>query len=711
MHIKRLNLLERLSVAMTILILAGQAAAQSSGRFDTIAITGQLTPTSIVGSGPFASFDVPYLNSAGQVTFRGTFTSGGTVTGIYLGSLAEVSNVAIQGTSAPGGGLYSSLGLPSINNAGQVVFSSSTSGGSGSGLYEGTASSVSALGLQGQANPGGGTFSGFTFSNQNIWAVNDSGKVIFIGGGELDLASPSGIVNIAQSGASAPGGGTFTVIQAPAFNNSGNSAFGANISGGTNFGMFIGTSSGITKVAVTGGSAPGGGTFSDFTSAVTPPAINSSGQIAFIASTTGASSPGKGLYLASISSVSSIALAGTSAPGGGVFATFNLPSLNNSGNAAFVASTTGGAGTGIFVSTSTGLKNVALQGGNAPGGGIFGQFSTSTSAGNQISFNNAGLVAFSAFNQTSTNIYLGDGTDLIRAAAAGDTIGGLVANSVSLAAASGSQESGLSPLNDFGQVAFRASFSGGKSGIFIYTPTLHWRATGASTWSNSANWTLGITPASVHDVVIDPSSALTVTGPSTSTSVNSLQVGGGAGAAVLDLQNSATLTVAAGLNIAANGSISGNGSIGGNVTNSGLFSPGEPLGSIHVTGDLLENASGVMKLEIGGLVGGSSYDKIAITGTMTLGGALNVTLANGFTPAAGEVFDLLDWGSVAGSFAQVNLPTLAGGLAWDAGQLSTNGSVTVVPEPRCAGLFGGAGLLLLVRWRSSWRLRRLPASS
>lgn len=75
--------------------------------------------------------------------------------------------------------------------------------------------------------------------------------------------------------------------------------------------------------------------------------------------------------------------------------------------------------------------------------------------------------------------------------------------------------------------------------------------------------------------------------------------------------------------------------------------------------------------------------------------------AGGFTPAPGASFDLLDAGAVAGSFDAVNLPALEGGLTWDTSQFSSNGSVSVVPEPTSALLLlCGTGLLALRRRRN-----------
>lgn len=700
-------------LSLCVLLCVGRAGllAQSAGRNDVVAITGQTTPASVVGSGPFASFDAPFLNSAGQVAFKATFTSGGTISGVYLGTSAAVTNIAIQGTSAARGGTYSNFNDPTINSAGQVAFSASTTGGSGGGLYLGTSSGVNAIALIGDTSPAGGTFSGFTFSsNSSPWLLNDTGRVEFISGANLISGTTSGLNTTVQGGSAAPTGGTYTVIQQPGLNDAGQAPFVANISSGSYFGLFLGSSAGVTKIATTKDTAPGGGTFSNFAQATLPSAaINSTGAVAFYAQTSGGTAPGSGIYLANGSTVGSVALAGAAAPGGGVFSGFNYPAVNNSGNVAFFATTTGAPGSGVYVTTPGGLKSIALQSAVAPGGGTFSAFSTNPSSGVVLGFNNAGDVAFTDFNGTTNCLYIGDGTQLFEIAGNGVALAGSTVSSVSLlAASSGSQESGQSVINDFGQVAYKASLNNGKSGVFIYTPVLHWRSATGGNWSSNANWTLGVGPASVHDVIIDPATSLAVSGPAANTTVQSLQVGGGAGTATLDLQASVTLTVSQGLSVVAGGQLFGNGTIVGNLSNAGLLSPGDSTGVIQVSGNLLLGGSGTLKMEIGGLVAGSGYDSLVVGGNLSLSGTLDIELTGGFTPTAGESFHLFTPGSESGAFASVQLPALDAGLSWDTTQLASTGTLVVAPEPSAVALLGGAGLLILARRRL--RGTRLPAA-
>jgi T5SS/PEP-CTERM-associated repeat protein len=60
------------------------------------------------------------------------------------------------------------------------------------------------------------------------------------------------------------------------------------------------------------------------------------------------------------------------------------------------------------------------------------------------------------------------------------------------------------------------------------------------------------------------------------------------------------------------------------------------------------------------------FATVESAGQISLNGALNVTLASGFTPTLGDSFQLFTAsGGVMGSFAGATLPSLTGGLAWD----------------------------------------------
>lgn len=66
-----------------------------------------------------------------------------------------------------------------------------------------------------------------------------------------------------------------------------------------------------------------------------------------------------------------------------------------------------------------------------------------------------------------------------------------------------------------------------------------------------------------------------------------------------------------------------------------------------------------------------------VAGVLTIDGTLDVTaLSSDF--AAGQIFDILDWETLVGTFSTVNLPTLTGTLAWDDSALYTTGELAVI---------------------------------
>src|SRR6185436_19049683 len=87
-------------------------------------------------------------------------------------------------------------------------------------------------------------------------------------------------------------------------------------------------------------------------------------------------------------------------------------------------------------------------------------------------------------------------------------------------------------------------------------------------------------------------------------------------------------------------------------------------------------AGNTLKIELAGITAGSQCDQVHVTGELALDGALEVSLVN-FNPSSGQLFDILDWGNLSGTFASLQLPTLAGGLQWNTLQLYTAGVLSV----------------------------------
>jgi hypothetical protein len=440
------------------------------------------------------------------------------------------------------------------------------------------------------------------------------------------------------------------------------------------------------------------------------------------------------------------------------------------------------------------------------------------------------LTGVSGGSGNTYGVYISDGIDTVEVAREGRNAFGSVIGSVQFDGGTDERNG----LNELGQVAYQVDLDDGRQVVALFTPEVHWRA-GSGHWSDSDNWTLGIAPAPLYDVLIDPEGSLNVAGHYDSTVVKSLAVGStGGGLATLQLDNGGDLTVRGGLliddggridlgagrvlsanSITNRGVLSGGGTVhgpmlndtfgeirlsdgqrmviaspnqvnagkievigaeiefiddlhngpstgliagsdavmrfGGGLVNDGALAlgfgtnrvHGEILntfdgrvvvsgasratfygdvfndGAVHVSagstaiffgdfagagttgtgtvflegdtrpgfspgemsfgGDVSIGPFASLDIELGGLVGGDAYDRLSVAGQLAVGGTLQVTLIDGFTPQVGVSFDILDFGSlVGGGFSAVDLPELLGRKAWDESDLYTSGVISVI---------------------------------
>ncbi|MDX1654318.1 MAG: autotransporter domain-containing protein [Candidatus Competibacteraceae bacterium] len=94
------------------------------------------------------------------------------------------------------------------------------------------------------------------------------------------------------------------------------------------------------------------------------------------------------------------------------------------------------------------------------------------------------------------------------------------------------------------------------------------------------------------------------------------------------------------------GSLTGNGTIDGDLVVAGTLAPGASVGALSVTGDF-ELTGGLLALE---LAGPDSFDTLSVGGSATLGAdsTIQVRLLEGFTPTAGDRFDVLSASHITG---------------------------------------------------------------
>jgi hypothetical protein len=124
--------------------------------------------------------------------------------------------------------------------------------------------------------------------------------------------------------------------------------------------------------------------------------------------------------------------------------------------------------------------------------------------------------------------------------------------------------------------------------------------------------------------------------------------------------------------------VSGSGSFTGTGTAVFLASlaPGNSPAQVNFAGSAVLGGGTSLNMELGGTTVGTGYDKIDVESQLSIGGGLSVSLINGFHPAPWSTFDLLDWGTLAGTFSSINLPTLAVGQ-WDTSNLYVDGTLSV----------------------------------
>ena len=180
--------------------------------------------------------------------------------------------------------------------------------------------------------------------------------------------------------------------------------------------------------------------------------------------------------------------------------------------------------------------------------------------------------------------------------------------------------------------------------------------------------------------------------------------------------------------VTANGGIfGGTGTVGGNVTiNAATFAAGASPGSIEIGGNVNLAGTSTTAIELGGttftLNGTEQYDRTKLTGaaaSLTLGGGvLSLSLVDGFTLAANQVFGifqlesgasrsgtfsgLLNDGDLVGNFGGTDLFISYSGNFSDSGTVQNSGGNDIVlytvPEPGTAGI-GAIGMLALLRRR------------
>jgi hypothetical protein len=239
------------------------------------------------------------FNDSGQSAFQGgmppTAMSPFASTGVWSEGSGTLDKVAEIGDPAPGNtGVFSSdFRIPAISNDGHVAFAGQANGSpGGQGVWTDRTGSLVRLAGNGDAAPGGGTFS--TLFNDTV-GINANDDIVFsaklVGGTVPDgiwVARGGGIDKVAVEGDLAPSGGGATFSTGATGIDSG--ALGLSAAGETAFtatlsdarrGLFSEGLGGLHAVALSGDTAPDSGGLTYLN--VIHWTMNDLGQTAFLA--------------------------------------------------------------------------------------------------------------------------------------------------------------------------------------------------------------------------------------------------------------------------------------------------------------------------------------------------------------------------------------------------------------------------------------------
>jgi autotransporter-associated beta strand protein len=97
-----------------------------------------------------------------------------------------------------------------------------------------------------------------------------------------------------------------------------------------------------------------------------------------------------------------------------------------------------------------------------------------------------------------------------------------------------------------------------------------------------------------------------------------------------------------------------------------------------VTGNFTQQANATLELDV---FSPTTLDLLEVGGHLSVAGNLRVSLVSGATtPAIGDLFKILDFGTASGEFASFDLPLLDSGLAWNVTNLLITGELEVAAD-------------------------------
>jgi hypothetical protein len=108
------------------------------------------------------------------------------------------------------------------------------------------------------------------------------------------------------------------------------------------------------------------------------------------------------------------------------------------------------------------------------------------------------------------------------------------------------------------------------------------------------------------------------------------------------------------------GILKGNGSLLGSVLNNGIIAPGQSPGTLTMQGSLTSNANSDYQFELSYNGSTVTKDSLSISGSAALAGTLDISILSATLPAGTYVL-ISNTGTLSGSFATVNFPSVCNG--------------------------------------------------
>lgn len=291
----------------------------------------------------------PFITANGDVVYDVNNSD------IYKNNGKSIVPLVRTGDPAPGGGTLTPSGEPrETNDNGAIAYSAFVNDSTATqGIFRSDDGQTIAIARDDIAPPTGGSF---TILGNAV--INDRGQVAFYSnmtGGTADFGIFRGeggdLTPVFVTNQIGPGGETFADFGNPVINNHGQIATTVSLNN-SNIGIYVGNGTDTAAIALQGHPAPKGGNYKG--QFVAPTRFNDQGEVAFGARLTGGTSS-SGIFRGDGKRTVSIALIGTNAPGTtGTFAAFRDFQLLNDGRVAFIALLTPGVG-GVNASNNMGI--------------------------------------------------------------------------------------------------------------------------------------------------------------------------------------------------------------------------------------------------------------------------------------------------------------------------------------------------------------------